>query len=302
MISVVITTYKRPAETVKRAITTVLNQTLKDLEIIVVDDSPSSFEGRKSVQEVVFSFKEQYNVKYIAHENNKGACAARNTGLYAAIGEFIAFLDDDDEWDPTKLEKQYNKFQENGKEVGLVYCSSYLQINDVTGKRTIVYLGNRRGNAFHELMLRNIAGGTSNPMMRTEYAKEVGGFDIEQRAAQDYDLWLRMAKQYDFDYIDEPLIIYHLQPDACISSNPANRISGIERILIKYNDYLLTHPDAYYYGYMDLCRDLARGGMKRKAIKIWFDCVIKRPLKLKRSLRYLLSIIRNGWFPGTRYY
>ena len=105
LVTAIITTHKREPEIVERALKSILAQTYKNIEIIVVDDSPESFESRKAVKDSVTRYTNQ-NVKYVQHDECKGACAARNTGLYMAKGEYVAFLDDDDEWLPEKIEKQ----------------------------------------------------------------------------------------------------------------------------------------------------------------------------------------------------
>ena len=96
LVTVVITTYKRPPEIVNRAIQSVLMQTYPHIELIVVDDSPADYELREETARLVTGIGG--NTRYIQHEKNLGACAARNTGLKHANGVYIAFLDDDDEW------------------------------------------------------------------------------------------------------------------------------------------------------------------------------------------------------------
>ncbi len=133
MVSVIITTYKREPEMVLRAIDSVLVQTFHDIEIIVVDDSPADFPARKDVRAAVEMRQNEnarISIRYIAHSKNKGACVARNTGLEAATGEYIAYLDDDDEWLPEKIEKQMQVMQKSN--AGLVYCGNTVK-NDRTG-------------------------------------------------------------------------------------------------------------------------------------------------------------------------
>ena len=105
LVTAVITTHKRTPELVERALKSILAQTYENIEVFVIDDSPEEYELRSAVKNMIESYAEK-NVTYIAHDKCMGACAARNTGLEAAKGEFIGFLDDDDEWLPTKLEKQ----------------------------------------------------------------------------------------------------------------------------------------------------------------------------------------------------
>ena len=115
-VSVIIPTYNR-AKLLPRAIKSVLNQTFKDFEVIIVDDGSTD-----NTEEVINEFqKHNKRIKYIRHEKNKGAAAARNTGIKIAQGEYIAFQDSDDEWLPNKLEKQMEIFESAPAEIGVVY-------------------------------------------------------------------------------------------------------------------------------------------------------------------------------------
>lgn len=113
-VSVIIPTYNR-AHLLGRAIQSVLAQTYEDFEIIVVDDASTDV-----TEQVVKSFADD-RINYIRHQKNKGGSSARNTGIKAAKGEFIAFLDSDDEWVPKKLEKEINRLQTLSNEVGVFY-------------------------------------------------------------------------------------------------------------------------------------------------------------------------------------
>ena len=109
-VSVVITTYKRP-EKLGRAIKSVLDQTLKEWELIIVDDNNGDSPFRSETEAFMASYLADPRVRYIKHEKNSGAPAARNTGIKAAAGTYIALLDDDDEFESTKLEKQLALFK-----------------------------------------------------------------------------------------------------------------------------------------------------------------------------------------------
>lgn len=146
LVSAIITTYKRPPETVERAIKSVEAQTYKNIEIIVVDDSPDSFSGRDDVKTTVSAHE---GVKYIPHEKNMGAQVARNTGLNAAAGEYIAYLDDDDEWDNTKTEKQLAAF--TNERIGLVY-SGCIHFDGQTGTGTVTKFRYESGMIFDKLI------------------------------------------------------------------------------------------------------------------------------------------------------
>ena len=169
-----------------------------------------------------------------------GACAARNSGLARAQGEFIGFLDDDDEWLPNKIEKQLKAF--DSKDVALVYCGS-LTVFDSTGKQEERKCIFTRENVYEKLMYENFIGSTSFPLLRTEVLRQIGGFDVEMLSAQDYDAWLRIAKDHAVNYVKEPLVLYHWHEGDQITKNPAKKIAGLERILSKNIDYIKKHKD-----------------------------------------------------------
>jgi len=140
---------------VKKAIESVLSQTYSDFELIIADDSPPDFPGRSAVKKMIEDIADE-RIRYIQHETNKGACAARNTGIQNAKGEYIAFLDDDDIWLPRKLETQLEGFADG--QTGLVYCN-YNVINEATGKVTVInndYLARR--NIMDQLLINNTLG------------------------------------------------------------------------------------------------------------------------------------------------
>ncbi|MBQ7745857.1 MAG: glycosyltransferase family 2 protein, partial [Spirochaetia bacterium] len=121
-VSVVITTYKRP-EKLGRAIKSVLDQSLKDWELIIVDDNSVDSPFRAETEAFMAGYLGDSRIRYIKHEKNSGAPAARNTGIKAAVGTYIALLDDDDEFESTKLEKQLALFKSSDLEnLGVVYC------------------------------------------------------------------------------------------------------------------------------------------------------------------------------------
>ncbi|GAH83893.1 unnamed protein product, partial [marine sediment metagenome] len=119
-VSVIIPTYNR-ADMVGRAIQSVINQTYQDFEIIIIDDASTD-----NTREVAREFQErEKRIKYFKHEINKGGGAARNTGIKNSKGEYIAFLDSDDEWYPEKLEKQIEIFNKNDENLGVVYSGVF---------------------------------------------------------------------------------------------------------------------------------------------------------------------------------
>ena len=166
LVTCAITTHKRKFEIVERALKSILNQTHTNIEVFVVDDSPSDWEFRNDVKAMVEGYSSQ-NVTYISHEKCMGACVARNTALERANGEFIGFLDDDDEWNPTKIAEMIKAF--DTENIGLVYCNRE-SVYDSSGKVTIQNPEVHTGNVFDSLIISNYIGSTSFPILKTAYS------------------------------------------------------------------------------------------------------------------------------------
>lgn len=245
LISCVITTYKRPLYTLKRAIDSIVNQTYKNIELIIVNDAPQEYKLREEIKNLL----DEYNnlkIKYIVHNKNMGACQARNTAIDNANGKYIAFLDDDDEWLPEKLEKQYKLIiKEN---VELVYCSHY-EIDEL-GKIKLVEEGMAKEGEnyydFDRLLCENFIGSTSYPLIKLECIKKVGGFNLNLKSSQDYELWLRFTKKYRIAYLKEPLVKYHITKGS-ISDNMENKIQGFNYVLNEFKDDYLDNKYIYNY-------------------------------------------------------
>jgi len=147
LVSVVIPTYGR-SHLLERAIGSVLSQTYDNLEIIVVDDNDSTSEHRIHTENVLQIYLENDQITYLKHKKNSGGSVARNTGIKASSGEYVALLDDDDEWFPEKIEKQITYFKSLVKNVGVIYCSYILEEYD--GDKE--YIRSEKGDLTKELL------------------------------------------------------------------------------------------------------------------------------------------------------
>jgi glycosyltransferase involved in cell wall biosynthesis len=197
LVSVIIPTYNR-AQLVYRAVESVLAQTFKDYEIIVVDD------GSTDTTEELLESAYKGKVLYIKKERNEGLAAARNTGIQVSRGACLAFLDDDDTWHPKKLELQIALLRHKPS-LGLVYCG-YFQV-DGTGRVGGEVKPTKRGKIHDELLCRNyIVGSASAALMAKEVVSRIGYFDEMLPSCEDWDMWIRIAKCYEIDFVDEPLV------------------------------------------------------------------------------------------------
>lgn len=196
-VSVVIPTYKRP-DTLDRAIKSVLNQTYPNVEVIVVDDNDPDTEGRKLTEEKMAQFINEPRVRYIKHEHNKNGSAARNTGARAANGEYVAFLDDDDEYLPRKIETQLKALE--GREEEWACCYSRYATRKAGGK-AVENNEHREGNLYLEALMRefHIASG-SNLLVNKSAFFDLNGFDESFIRNQDIEFLTRLLKKYKIAY------------------------------------------------------------------------------------------------------
>lgn len=206
LISVVIPTYSRN-DTLKRAIGSVLCQTHENFEIIVVDDNPKDSEWRKSTEKIMSEYKDP-RVRYIQNEKNMGGGLTRNEGIKASKGEYVAFLDDDDEYLPERLEKQLKVFEDsNNEKLALVYC--YAKFINRQGTSTYSDRRDFSGNCLYEAMAENCIAATSQWMVKRDALMAVGCFP-DVPCKQDSQTILRLLKAgYEVDVLKEEMSLYY---------------------------------------------------------------------------------------------
>jgi len=199
-VSVVLPTYER-AGLVGRAIDSVLAQTFADFELVVVDDASGD-----DTPDVVCGYDDD-RVEYVRHETNRHVSAARNTGIERADGRYVAFLDDDDEWLPTKLEKQVALLEGAPERVGLAYCwMDYVDGEEVMEE----YRPTLRGEIFERALAGQPIGGCSTLLVRASAIEAVGGFDEDLPRGNDGDFIRRVCREYHVDYVPEVLVRYRV--------------------------------------------------------------------------------------------
>jgi len=232
LISVIIPTYKRP-DLLNKAIESVKKQTYKNVEIIVVDDNEPGSIYREETENKISSHLNK-NLIYIKHEKNRGGCAARNTGIKNSRGDYIAFLDDDDIWLPDKLERQLKLFKQNDN-LGIVYCHrySFKENGRIYRKKKSKLV---KGYVFNEMLIHNYIS-TPVALVKRECFNKVGLFDERFKSRQDHDMFLRICKHYEVDYIDGDLVGMLVHTDR-ISRNIENKIQGWNLFMEKWKKEL----------------------------------------------------------------
>ena len=280
-VSVIIPTCNRP-DLLPRAIKSVLSQIYQDFEIIVVDDG-----DKRSAENVVRQFKDN-RIKYIKHVERKGGAAARNTGIKAAQGEFIAFLDDDDEWLPKKLEIQMGQFENTPNDVGFCF-SAVRNVYDKKEEDSRVKDGI---DDCRELALRRLKGFLTVTLIIKRYVfDEVGMFDERLPSHQEPDLMIRVSKKFRGLGINKPLVRVSM---SCsyehVGGSIKRRIAGREIILSKYADEYEKRPEVLAYHYFQLGLWYRDDGQKNKA-KEYFKKAWKESFRLRYFYHYLSAFI-----------
>ncbi|MBW2616610.1 MAG: glycosyltransferase family 2 protein [Deltaproteobacteria bacterium] len=195
-VSIIIPTFNR-AEKVARAISSVIEQTFADFEIIVVDDG-----SEDNTEQTVAQFGKR--LVYVAHPSNLGVSAARNTGIKKSRTPLIAFLDSDDRWLPEKLAVQVEFFNTHPEAVACQTEETWIR----NGRRVNPKKKHLKpsGDIF-EASLKLCLVSPSAVMLKRSLLEEVGLFDEDLPACEDYDLWLRIACRYPVYLIKEPLVV-----------------------------------------------------------------------------------------------
>ena len=191
MVSVIIPTYKRTWEYLYRAVKSVLQQTYENVEIVVVDDSPDSFEYRNEIKEHMDELCQvDQRVRYLTNEKNIGGSLARNRGIFEAKGFYITFLDDDDEYLPEKIAHQVKFMEEQGCDLSFEDMTIYNDKNDVVDVRQ--YNDIRRFDneyLLHYHLMKHMTG-TPTFMFKTENLIHIGGFE-DAKMGQEFYLMLK---------------------------------------------------------------------------------------------------------------
>ncbi|MFW9264340.1 glycosyltransferase [Nostoc sp. CALU 546] len=232
-ISVIIPAYNSE-KTIKQTIQSVLNQTFTNLELIVINDG-----SQDSTLEVVTQIQDS-RIKVFSY-SNAGGNVSRNRGLQLAVGEFVSFLDADDLWTPDKLHSQFKALQENVTAKVAYSWTDYIDTNGkclLSGKRI-----NVNGNAYDQLLLNNFLENGSNPLISRKALITLGGFDESLNAAQDWDMWLRLASKFDFICVPSIQILYRISANS-VSSNLVRQEKTCLQVLEKAYKERPSLPDA----------------------------------------------------------
>ncbi len=245
-VSVIIPAYNAMAY-LPETVESVLNQTFTDFELLIINDGSSDDIVQWASQVT------EPRVKLISQEN-QGVSVARNTGIAHAQGEYVAFLDADDLWEPTKLEKQAQCL-ENNSAVALVY--TWTALIDQLGKPLGILLASHvEGNVWEQIVVKDMISNGSSPMVRRGCFETVGIFDPDPNisGAADRDMWIRIAALYPFAVVKEPLTLYRRHPQS-MAKNRSKMLQATRQMFEKTFQsvpFELLHMRNQSYAWMNI--------------------------------------------------
>ncbi len=270
VVSAVITSYKRNKATVERAVRSILSQTYPVSEILIIDDNRGN--GSEIFSDGLLEVKKlSERIEVIKTEGGHGAQYARNTGIRHAKGKYVAFLDDDDEWLPEKVEKQVKCLEAN-PEAGLCYSDGY-RIDERMDPpvRSIIHGHNFVPRAtFRELLHEDRIGTTSQAMIPVKTFEKVGYFDTDMPARQDYEMWLRISRSLPVIGVPEGLYQYHKAHDAGqITLNWRKNVEAHRLLYRKYKNDIDKDRDARFNVEFHIAHYLRVGAGQEHSLKIF---------------------------------
>lgn len=225
-VSVIIPTFGKPVF-LKKAIESVNNQTLRDIELIIVDDNNIETEERKLTEQLISSIEITINFTYIKHNNNKNGAVARNTGLKVAKGTYISFLDSDDEYLLDRLEKCYNTIEEQKEKFAGVYTGCKFKRNGNVYRRHTNVID---GSFIVQTLACNFMFSTgSNLFIKREVIDKLQGFDETFLRHQDYEFLVRLFEHHQLKAIPEMLVI---------KNNENFNLPDVHKMIAIKNQYL----------------------------------------------------------------
>jgi glycosyltransferase involved in cell wall biosynthesis len=295
-VSVIIPSFNREA-TLKQSVASVLRQTYEEFELIVVDDCSDD-----RTSEVLSQICDS-RMKVITHDRNRGGSAARNTGIRAAQAEYVAFQDSDDEWLPTKLQKQMAVLENAGPTTIGVYCGMLVLgtvMGDPADSVGVRYLPAPdipvplEGNIHASLLRARSFISTQTFVVRRDLLIRSGGFDESLKALQDWDCFIRVAAHGQISFVKEPLVLQRFSANS-LTRSTRNRVLAMSVILEKYEEDFRKIPRTLSQHYDVLAGGYRRLGEFSTAAKYYFRSLRLYPSRLGVWLKVAYTLVQHAY-------
>lgn len=282
VISIVIPTFNR-FQMLERALKSVLAQNFKSFNIILIDDASTD----KTYEQLYSKFRlelENGLIKYIRNEKNIGRSACRNIGINLSNGQFIAFLDDDDEWLSDHLFNLYN-FLEIQRDIGIVF-SNWYTVDERTQeiKLGLKSIKSGAGKDYLNLMISALIGYPSTSIVRTNLIKQIGGFNEELKLREDWELFTKCAIKSKIGFTDKPTVRIYVHPGS-YSKNKVQWVNSTElawfNILNFANQYSIKIDKKFISERsLRLSRGFISIGEFNKAKKYLLNAILYKPISI----------------------
>jgi glycosyltransferase involved in cell wall biosynthesis len=307
LVTAIVTTYQRP-ELVRRAVVSVVEQTHKPLQIIVVEDG-SDVGLEDWLQEQGLD-----HVSYERHGDNRGLAAARNTGLRLSRGEYVAYLDDDDEWKPTRIEEQVALLkdlpEDRRRAVGVVYCGT--EVRSPGGSVRAIGHPVNRGKLREAIVREGAITLSSSFLFSKEALQRVGGYDEKLRSSVDHDIWMSLAAHgYEALTLDRPLVVKYQTDHPKMTTDTATRVEGVRTYVEKwrptYRDWLGddagdAYADRYFISVIGVLAagKLVEGKLRQawRAARAMLALRGRRLFALRTLVRQTAAVAAHRFLPG----
>lgn len=289
-VSVVIPAYNA-AWCIRKAVDSVLAQTFRDVELIVVDDG--------STDDTAAILRSYADTLRVVSQANGGMSSARNAGIRAARGRYVAFLDSDDRWLPDKLERQVALMT---AQPDLAFCAATATLEDPDGNVVGAWACSGKSEASVADVFAShaaIAGGASSVLARRELVQALGGFDETLFGAEDTDLWIRLAAAGRFACIAEPLVVVLKRPGS-VSRNRRRMRAGAIAMTRKNRGLLPAEKQGAFWRTLyagmlcDYAKWAARDGDRMGAITDLFRAFLLAPLSRGRLIAGITLAVLAG--------
>ncbi|MEW6497413.1 MAG: glycosyltransferase [Cyanobacteriota bacterium] len=298
LISVVVPVYNGE-KTIKETLESVLNQTLSDFELLVINDG-----SQDSTLEIISTIKDS-RIQVFSYPN-AGLAASRNRGITHAASDYISFIDADDLWTPDKLELQFKALQENPQAAVVYSWTDYIDDSSQYLRRGSHITAN--GDVYAKLLVIDFLENGSNALIRKQALIDVGSFDESLPAAEDWDIFLKLAAHYLFVAVPAPQILYRLSSNS-MSANVVRQEAACVKVL---NRAFTQAPESlqylkrYSFGnlYKYLTAKILEGYPNRQrgwiASRLFWNCILKDSslFSARVTFKILLKIATMAVLPS----
>lgn len=298
LVSVILPTRNR-VELLRRAVASVQAQTERRFELIIVDDA-SSDNTQAVLQQLAAA---DTRTRIVRNTIPSGGGGARNDGIKLSRGQWVAFLDDDDEWFPHKLERQLQTLQSN--EVAVACSCGYILRSTCNASRLVAV---RANTTVQQLLTKNCLGGASMCMCTSEALRAIGGFDPSLRSGQDLDLWLRLRQLGEIAVCAETLVLHRAHTGTRITTDARAQYLGARRFHFKHRHLMSAATRRHHVSYCCFLMSMQTARPMRRRVRLlavamsntaprYSASFIKRsaPLLVRNAFEQGLAVFRPAW-------